>query len=55
MAVLKQLGVNVRFLRFLKVLYQDSSCRVKEQDRLSKEFGVGMGLRLGYILSLFSR
>ena len=54
---LEQLGVNCRFLSSLKkALYQDSSCRVKVQDRLSKEFGVGMVLRQGCILSplLFS-
>ena len=40
----------------MKALYQDSSCRVRVQDRLSVEFGVGMGLRQGCILSplLFS-
>ena len=40
----------------MKALYQDSSCRVRVQNRLSKEFGVGMGLRQGCILSplLFS-
>ena len=43
-------------MSFLKALYQDSSCRVKVQDRLSEEFGVGMGLRQGCVLSplLFS-
>ena len=53
---LEWLGVNGRFLSFLKALYQDSSCRVKVQDRLSEEFGVGTGLRQGCVLSplLFS-
>ena len=53
---LEQLGINGRFLSFLKVLYQSSSCRVKVQDRLSEEFGVGIGLRQGCVLSplLFS-
>ena len=51
---LEQLGLVSEF--FLKALYQDSSCRVRIQKRLSKEFGVGMGLRQGCILSplLFS-
>ena len=45
-----------RFLSFLKAPYQDSSCRVKVQDRLSEEFSVGIGLRQGCVLSplLFS-
>ena len=49
---LERLGVNGRFLSFLKALYQDSSCRVKVQE----EFGVGIGLRQGCVLSplLFS-
>ena len=47
---LEQLGVSGRFLTFLKALYQDSSCSVKAQDRLSEEFGVGMGLRQGCVL-----
>ena len=53
---LEQLGVNGRFLRFLKALYQDSSCRVRVHDRLSEEFEVGTGLRQGCVLSplLFS-
>ena len=50
---MEQLGVNGRFLSFLKALYQDSSW---VQDRLSEEFGVGIGLRQGCVLSplLFS-
>ena len=53
---LEQLGVYGRFLRFLKALYEDSSCRVKVQDKLSEEFSVGTGLRQGCVLSplLFS-
>ena len=54
---MEQLDVNGRFLSFfLKALYQDSSCRVKVKDGLSEEFGVGMGLRQGCVLSplLFS-
>ena len=43
---LEQLGVNGRLLRFLKALYQDSWCRVRVNDKLSEEFGVGTGLRL---------
>ena len=48
--------MNGRFLRFLKALYQDSSCRVRVHDRLSEEFEVGTGLRQGCVLSplLFS-
>ena len=51
-----QLGVNGKFMSFLKAVYQDSSYRVRAQDRLSEEFGVGMGLRQGCVLSplLFS-
>ena len=41
---LEQLGVNGRFLRFLKALYQDSSCRVKVHDKLIAEFGISIGL-----------
>ena len=50
------LGLNGKFSSYLKVLYQNSSCRVRVQDRLSKESGVDMGLRQGYVLSplLFS-
>ena len=50
------LGVNGKFSSYLKALYQDSSCRVRVQDRLSKEFGVDMGLRQDCVLSplLFS-
>ena len=33
------------------MLYQNSSYRVKVQDRLSEEFGVVMGLRQGCVLS----
>ncbi len=33
------------------MLYQKSSCKVKVQNRLSEEFGVGMGFRQGYVLS----
>ena len=53
---LEQLGVNGRFLRFLKVLYQNSLCRVSVHDKLSEEFGVVTGLRQGCVLSplLFS-
>ena len=53
---LEQLGVNGKYLRFLKALYQDSSCRVRVHDKLSKEFCVGTGLRQGCVLSplLFS-
>ena len=53
---LEQLGVNGRFPRFLKALYEDSSFRVKVQDKLSEEFSVGAGLRQGCVLSplLFS-
>ena len=47
---LERLGVNGRFLSFLKALYQDSSCRVKVQDRLSEEFGVGIGCVQGCYL-----
>ena len=46
---LEQLGVNGRFLRLLKALYQDSSCRVRVHDRLSEEFEVGTGLRQGCV------
>ena len=42
MVVLGTALCNCRFLSFLKALYQDSSCGVKVQDRLSEEFGVGM-------------
>ena len=51
---LEQMGVSGRFLRFLKALYQDNSCRVG--DKLSEEFVVNTGLRQGCVLSplLFS-
>ena len=45
------MGRNGRFLRFLKALYQDSSCRVKVHDKLSKKFGIYSGLRQGCVLS----
>ena len=54
--LLEQLGVNGRFLRFVKALYQDSSCRVKVHNKLSEDFEVCNGLRQGCVLSpvLFS-
>ena len=56
MVVLETAGCKWKVLSFLKALYQDSSCKVKVQDRLNEEFGVGMRLRQGCILSplLFS-
>ena len=53
---LEQLGINDRFLRFLKALYQDSSCRVRVNDKLSEEFDISTGLRQCRALSplLFS-
>ena len=38
--LLEKLGINGRFLRFLKALYEDSSCRVKVHDKLSEKFGI---------------
>ena len=54
--LLERLGINGRFLRFLKALYEDSSCRVKVHDKLSDKFGINSGLRQGCVLSplLFS-
>ena len=43
--LLEMLGSNGRFLRFLKALYEDSSCRVKVHDKLSEKFGINSGLR----------
>lgn len=56
MGCLEQMGVSGRFLRFLKALYQDNSCRVRVGDKLSEEFVVNTGLRQGCVLSslLFS-
>ena len=54
--LLEKLGINGKFLRFLKALYEDSSCRVKVHDKLSDKFGIKSGLREGCVLSplLFS-
>ena len=53
---LEQLGIHDRFLRFLKALYQDSSCRVRVNDKLNEELDISTGLRQGCVLSplLFS-
>ena len=51
MGCLEQLSVNGRFLRFLKALYQDSSCRVRVHAKLSEEFSAGTGLRQGCVLT----
>ena len=44
---LEQLGINDRFLTFLKALYQESSCRVRVSDRLSEEFDVRHWIEAG--------
>ena len=51
-----QLGINGKFLHFLKALYEGTTCRVKVGGEQSKEFQVNAGLRQGSVLSplLFS-
>ena len=48
---LEQLGVNGKFLQFVKTLYLGSSCRLKVDDKVSEQFGVNIGLWQGCVLS----
>lgn len=53
---LEELGVNGKILKFVRSLYQGSSCQVKIGSVVSEEFGLGIGLHQGCVLSplLFS-
>ena len=53
---LKGLGINGKFLHFLKALYEGTTCRIKVGGDQSEEFQVNAGLCQGYVLSplLFS-